>query len=408
MRKILPERSKDASGANQAIIAGWPKLLWDMANKPVIPNMLLLPIFLTLTPVACFAHEAYVLPREFFWKVMRSPPDPRALDALKKPQDFHIFVTVVAGVSAFLFLNFLFRQTSLGKKLHAGIEKLAPAGPVFVRLAIAAAFFISAASGCFLGTELKLAQLPAGPLVKMLLYACSISIFFGFLTELAGFLSLAVFVTGFTVFGGYMMTYFNYLGEIIVLLFFGLRHWSFDAALFGKLRGWRERLDIYSTTIVRVFYGIALMYAAITVKFLHPDLTVKVVKDWHLTQFHWLFPSDPLLVTLGAALAEAIIGLFIIIGFELRATVIISLFYITLSLMYFREIVWPHFMLYGISLNLIVEPERFTFDHIIFARHRKHWWRHMLGKPVPSGDNASLRKKSQQKQNHQIYTTVNL
>ncbi|GBD34292.1 hypothetical protein HRbin35_00002 [bacterium HR35] len=52
-------------------------------------------------------------------------------------------------------------------------------------------------------------------------------------------------------------------------------------------------------------------------------------------------------------------------------TVLISLFYITLSLIYFKELVWPHILLYEISLNLLVQPEILTLDHFIFERHRK-------------------------------------
>jgi hypothetical protein len=165
------------------------------------------------------------------------------------------------------------------------------------------------------------------------------------------------------------MTYLNYLGEIIVLLLFGLRVWSVDGVLFGPLKRF-PRLAPYETTIIRIFYGTALIWAAVTVKLIHPELTVTVVNNWNLTRFHWLFPSDPLLVTLGAGIVEAVIGIFIIFGFEMRMTILISLFYITLSLLYFRELVWPHILLYGISFNLLVEPESFTLDHLLFGDER--------------------------------------
>ncbi len=61
----------------------------------------------------------------------------------------------------------------------------------------------------------------------------------------------------------------------------------------------------------------------------------------------------------------------------MRLTILISLFYITLSLLFFRERVWPHLLLYGISFNLLVQPETFTIDHILFKKHRKKhlWWK---------------------------------
>ena len=190
---------------------------------------------------------------------------------------------------------------------------------------------------------------------------------------------ILIFIGSFFVYGPYVFTYLNYLGELVVLLLFGMRVFSVDRMLFGPLRRFAY-FEKYETVIVRVMYGLALIYAGITVKLLHPDLTVTVVNTWHLTKFHWLFPSDPLLVTLGAGIVEMVIGLFIIFGFEMRLTVLISLFYITLSLLYFRELVWPHLLLYGISFNLMVQPEVFTLDHLLFKRHRKakSWWKRMF------------------------------
>ncbi len=258
----------------------------------------------------------------------------------------------------------------MGIVAHAWLERWAFLGPLFIRAAIASAFFLSALSWSFLGPELPLTQMPFAVVLRILLFIASICIALGFFTEIAAGIALIIFCIGYFVFGAYLTTYLNYLGEIIVLTLFGMRQWSLDGLLFGESKHFAS-LRPYDSTIVRVCYGIALMFAAVSVKFLHPALTVQVVNQWHLTQFHWLFPSDPLLITLGAGLAELAIGLFIVIGFEMRLTVLISLFYITLSLMYFHELVWPHLMLYGISLSILVQPERFTLDALLFNRQRK-------------------------------------
>ncbi|MDE2001846.1 MAG: hypothetical protein KGI60_04770 [Patescibacteria group bacterium] len=330
-------------------------------------------LFLGLAQIAS-AHEAYVVPRDYFWQQLATPFSAHALDALRNPNNVRITLEVVIGVLALLAANYFFRESAWGRRFHQAIERLAPYGPLFVRAAIAAAFFYSALSWSFLGPELVLQQMPWPAVMRGVLFLCSGLIALGFLTEFAGLLALVLFTIGFFVFGLYLMTYLNYLGEIIVLLLFGMRKWSLDGLLFGP-RKLFSTWEQYGTSIVRVFYGLALSYAAVNVKFLHPDLTVRVVTDWHLTQFHWLFPSDPLLVVLGAGLSELAIGLFIIFGFEMRLTVAISLFYITLSLLYFRELVWPHLMLYGISLNLIVQPEVFTVDHLLFKERRAGWWK---------------------------------
>ena len=322
------------------------------------------------------AHEAYVLPYDTFWDGMKQPFSAEAFDALKSPANVHVTIIIVLSVFVMLFLNFLFRMSRAGQKSHAFMERYARFGPHFVRIAVAASLFFSAASNTFLGPELHGSLFPYPHVLQITLYALGFMILLGFFTEIAAFVGMALFVCSLFIFGPYMFTYFNYFGEFFVLFLFGMRVYSMDKYLFGPLRRFKT-FEKYETLLVRVFYGLALIYAAITVKLLHPELTVLVVTTWHLTQFHWLFPSDPLLVTFGAGVVETVIGLFIIFGFEMRLTVLISLFYITLSLLYFRELVWPHLVLYGISFNLLVQPETFTLDHIFYKHHRQiqAWWK---------------------------------
>jgi uncharacterized membrane protein YphA (DoxX/SURF4 family) len=327
-------------------------------------SMMLLPFFTS-------AHEAYVLPKDFFWKELANPVNYRAFTVLANQHDFVVILKVTTGILILIFLNFIFRLSSFGTKVYKFFERFATLGPVFVRVAIAGAFFFGAYSGAFLGPELQLTQMPYANILQICLYIISGMIFLGLFTEIAAVAGLIIFTIGFLSFGTYLATYLNYLGELIVLALFGMRKFSLDKILFGPLKKMRAKLEPYETTIIRIFYGFALIYAGVTIKFLHPSLTLHVVNEYNLTQFNWLFPADPLLVVFGGGLAEIVIGLFIMIGFEMRMIVLISLFYITLSLAFFRELVWPHILLYGISFNLLVQPEIFTIDHLIFKHHRK-------------------------------------
>jgi uncharacterized membrane protein YphA (DoxX/SURF4 family) len=324
--------------------------------------------FFELAGVAS-AHEAYVLPYDTFWSDVHESLTGHAFTALKNPNNLRVTAIIAVSVWIALGLNFWFRRSDMGFRFHAYLERFAFLGEHFIRITIAIAFLFSAWGFSFLGPELHGNLLPYGRLIQIALVAIGIMIGVGFLTELAALIGIIIFVVSFFVFGPYVFTYLNYLGELIVLLLFGLRSYSFDKYLFGRLNR-LQNLQKYATVIVRIFYGTALLYAAITVKLLHPDLTVLVVKTYNLTQFHLLFPSDPLLVTLGAGIVEAVIGIFIIVGFQMRLTVLISLFYITMSLLFFREMVWPHLLLYGISFNLLVQPETFTLDKLLFGRRK--------------------------------------
>lgn len=322
-------------------------------------------------PAAASAHEAYVLPQDFFWKGIKAPADPKALAALHNTADLAILFQITGVVLLLIVLNFFFRRSRLGERVHRSFEKLAPIGPFVVRIAVATAFLFGAKQWEFLGPELSLYKMPFSAFLHFGLYASAILILLGLFTEFAALTGLALLSLAFATFGAYMGTYLNYLGEFIALTLFGMRRYSLDRLFFGPLKGWRAKYEKYGSSLVRIFYGLALIYAGVTVKFLHPELTLRVIQDWHLAQFHWLFPSDPLLIVLGGGLAEAAIGFFILVGFEVRMTVLISLFYITLSLLYFRELVWPHILLYGISFNLLFQPETFTLDHLLFERKRK-------------------------------------
>jgi hypothetical protein len=330
-------------------------------------------------PLLAFAHEAYVLPYDTFWNGLRQPFSAHAFDALNNPGNLRVTAIIVIAVLAGLALNFWFRTTAWAQRAAGRLEGFARFGPHFVRFAIAAAFLFSALSGTFLGPELNGNLLPLPAASRIALFAIAAMIATGTLVELAAFAGIVIFAAGFFAFGPYMLTYFNYLGELVVLLLFGMRIMSVDRHLFGPLRRFQS-FEKYETLIVRIFYGFALIYAAVTVKLLHPALTVSVVTAWHLNQYHWLFPSDPLLVTFGAGIVEMVIGLFIIFGFEMRLTILVSLFYITMSLLYFRELVWPHLLLYGISFNLLVQPQTFTLDHFLLKQRRSgpRWWQRPL------------------------------
>lgn len=329
--------------------------------KKFFPSIIFLLFSALVFPSLAFAHEAYVLsPEQFHQGLTESGTNPFA--ALRNPDNLRIFLTISGVIVALLVLNFLFRHSKPGRALNEGLGKLSRFGPVVVRLAIGVSFLFSALSWSFLGPEIPLQSLMFPEILRIGLFISSILIVTGLFAELAALIAFIVFGFAVLAHGFYLMTYLNYLGELVVLLFFGSRYLSLDRIIFG-LKKYFMKLQKYETAIIRVCYGIGFTFTAISVKFLHPQLTSTVVIEYNLTRFHWLFPQDPLLVVFGAGLAELIIGIFIIFGFELRLTVFITLIYLTLSLIYFRELVWPHLILYGISIDLMVDKERFTLDH---------------------------------------------
>jgi len=303
------------------------------------------------------AHEAYVLSKEQLEEGLRRVSFD-SFAAFQSPQNIKVAVSVGLGVAIALGLSFLFRRSKSGRCFYRALDtgSLHRVAPLVLRLALAASLFFSAFSGSFFGPELPLNALPFSETIRIALFAISGFLALGLLTEVMAFIALLILGLGVFVYGLYTITYAHYLGEIIALFLFGSGLFSLDKVVSIR-KEFVPSLKRYEETIIRIFYGIALSYAAVSVKLLHPLITETVINQYHLTRLYLLFPHDPLFATLGAGLAELAIGLFIIIGFELRFTVAVSLFYLILSLLFFREAVWPHLMLYGISFYLLFTPE---------------------------------------------------
>lgn len=311
-----------------------------------------------------FAHEAYVLTKNEFQKgleVASSHP----LAPLLNPTHLKISIIITFCVILTYFLSILWATTKMSAKLDKLIKKANLVGPLIIRISISASFFFAAMTSSILGPELSLNTMPYGYIMKFGLFLISIMILFGFLTEFAALIGLSFFIYTSFYFKFYIITYANYFGELIVLFLFGSRFVSFDLLLFGK-NLWIEKLNklkYLEIPIVRILYGVALIYAGWSIKFIHQIISVEVYNQYHLINF---FHASASFIAAGAGLSEILIGLFILIGFSQRLTVLISLFFITISILYFREMLWPHFMLYGISFSIFINStDKFTVDRYL-------------------------------------------
>jgi len=297
------------------------------------------------------AHEIYVLSNQKFSQGLHAP----TIDTWKSLSNpANLQVTVILVLSTLLVLATLsyFRYTKLGLQVNEQLKRITQFGLLVIRIALAASFLYAGVTSSIFGPELSLNTLPLHSILPFVEYLVGFLFLFGLFTEFAAILAFVLYL--FTVFthGIYMLTYVNYLGEIIALILFGSRFLSLDRLFFGKLKRF-QKLRVYESTIIRVCYGAALLYAAIYVKIIHSQIPLDVVTQYHLNHISWLFPSDAVLIVFGAAIVEVVVAVFIIFGFTTRFTNIVLMFYLTLSILFFKESVWPHYMLYGISFSLL-------------------------------------------------------
>ncbi len=193
----------------------------------------------------------------------------------------------------------------------------------------------------------------------------------GLYVRLAALVALVLYVIAIRNHGWYMLTYVNYLGEIIVLLILGSHNFSLDTLMATKKKV-VNKVQAYlaprSFMILRVLFGVALIYASAYAKIIHNNLALFTVEQYHLDK---ILGFEPHFLVLGAAIVELAIGLFFILGIEIRFTAFFLLFWLTLSLIFFGEVVWPHLILIGIPIAYIFYGyDRYSLEGWLFRKKK--------------------------------------
>lgn len=313
------------------------------------------------------AHEAYVLTKEEFRKGLQSST-PNPLAPLFDPAHVHVVLTLTILVICSYALALFLASTPLGEALDKKICHYARYGKVFLRLTLAASFLVGALTHVVFGPELPLTGLPLGTVAGLVEFVVAILLFLGLFVQVAAGLGILLFLFVSFSFGAYLITYANYFGELLALVLFGLSVFSLQRMLWKHASF--NRYALLEVPIIRTMYGVALIYAGYTIKFQHQALSILVYNKYHLVN---IFHDSAAFIAAGAGISEISIGLFILIGFAVRFTLLISLIFITLSILYFQEMVWPHLLLYGISFFLFLYPkDRFTIDYFLipFLRNK--------------------------------------
>ncbi|MHB1162975.1 MAG: hypothetical protein ACYCZZ_00370 [Minisyncoccota bacterium] len=320
--------------------------------------------FLTalFAPALAFAHEVYVLPQSAVQQALQTP-------------SFSEWQTIFANLNQFLFwgfvaalLIFVVFFVSISRRLERIFDpflaKLPPYAPVITRVTIGIAFVAAAYHQALFGPELPLGATFGGHegIATALLVIIGLMITFGFYARVAALGAFAFFGIELWLHGIYMLTYANYLGELILLLILGAHQLSFHNKQHDKERmpKWfrrvKEKFTPYAFLILRVTFGVSLFYASFYAKILHNNLALMVATlplAGHTTSLAHVFGFEPHFLVLGAAIVEILIAIFFILGIEIRFTSLFLLFWLSLSLLYFGEAVWPHVVLIGIPIAFI-------------------------------------------------------
>jgi uncharacterized membrane protein YphA (DoxX/SURF4 family) len=112
-----------------------------------------------------------------------------------------------------------------------------------------------------------------------------------------------------------------------------------------------EHIKAWAPVLLRVGLGSSLLIMAVLDKVLNPHLFGFVVEQHGLLD---LIPLSAGMWVLSAALTEIILGLCLILGFQIRIVSVITLFILSLSFFYFGEAVFAHVTIFGTLFVLMI------------------------------------------------------
>jgi uncharacterized membrane protein YphA (DoxX/SURF4 family) len=302
------------------------------------------------------AHEVYVLDHDEISSALKVPPS----DFLGTIQA-HLGQFVLSGIIALaivIAVFFIGKASAVEKTLDPLLHSIKHFAPWITQCTLGLALVASGLFNAAFGPELPLTDLfgaytAAARAVFIALGACMV---FGIYPRLAGSVALVLFVPFLARYTSYMLNYGTYYGEALALALFGGGYalFTFKTPAFEK--NIERHLHTYKFLLLRIFFGVSLIYASAYAKYIHGALALDTVIKYHLTNY---FPFEAHFIVLGAFIIELLIGIFFIIGFEIRFTALVFLTFLTMSILFFGEAVWPHIILIGTALAMFTHG----YDH---------------------------------------------
>ncbi len=307
------------------------------------------------------AHEVYVLDKDTIVSDF-GVKGINVLNSLNDPAAFRAFLygTIVVALG-FVLLSYVL-HTKLSKKLDERFSQMRQYAHLIIRVGLGLSFLWGAYHNAIFGPEIPLESIPGGMLWKPVLVLVGLLLIFGVLTRLSALAALFAYIATSSQHGWYMVNYLNYLGEIAILLLergelFSLdKYINWQSSIFHpKFPRWFEQVEDfseqYSFPIIRIAFGIALIWAAISVKIMAPALSLDVLANHGLlTQVGF----GALFVVFAAALIEILLGLILVFGIMYRPGMLLLIFFVSYSVWFFGEAVWPHVILVGLGIGLFL------------------------------------------------------
>ena len=310
------------------------------------------------TPLLASAHVGYVLDHEDF--VSHEGADAQFLihGVTDSPSS-----VLVAGLVTLLVVGAIiyWRTRPRSKVLLANVlTKLASYQELLswmARLSLGIALIGAGTANVFVSPVLM-----GTPMIGFIEIVLGFLFLLGFLLPLAYIGSIALFLVGLT-HSNYVFGNMDFLALVLSSLLLASARPGLDDILHIKQISLGEKAKDLVPLVLRFGLGIAFIFLAVYEKFMNPHDSALVVQMYHLTN---VIPVSPALWVLGAGMVEFLLGVLLIIGFEVRLVAIVSFVVISLSFFYFKESVYSHVTLFGaISMLVVTGAGKYSVDRML-------------------------------------------
>ncbi len=308
-------------------------------------NVFLVGLAMSLFPYIARAHVGYVISHDEF--IAHEGSDPLFLlsGIVQSPMavvSASLVLLVVVG--AILYFRSRPRSQRFLSKVREKLASYYELLPWMARLSLGILFLGAGTLNAFISPVLL-----ATPLIAFTEIVLGFLLLAGFLITPALIVAIALFFFGF-IHSSYLIGNVDILALATALLLLGSKRPGLDDML-GIGKNNTSKYQRYAPLVLRLGLGSAFIFLAMYEKFLNPHDSELVVQTYNLAR---AIPISPALWVLGAGLVEFLLGVLLILGFEVRLVSVVSFIVISLSFFYFKESVYSHVTLFGALSMLVV------------------------------------------------------
>lgn len=205
--------------------------------------------------------------------------------------------------------------------------------------------------------------------IQALLAISGMMLIMGILPRLIGFIVVFLFIGSFMDHGFQVISEITHFGEALTISIFGGAYQIMQSN-FNPLPEIRRSLQLhlhkYKFLLLRIFLGISLIYSAIYSFYLHGVSMLEILSQNNIVT---LLSLDPTLILIGALVIEIALGIFFILGFEIRFAAISYLVFSLASIIFFQQPIWSQIIIIGTCFAMFTHGyDRYTIGGRFFKR----------------------------------------